>query len=76
MDHQEILDRFMKDLDKAQEIAGPLKPRKVKARVHRQLGREVLVAACPQCGTVAGLDGEGKHLCRTCHVWLQYVREQ
>lgn len=75
-DHEESLDRFLKELDKAREIADPLKPEKIVARVHRQMGRDILVAACPRCTTVAGLDGEGKHLCRTCHLWLHYVREE
>lgn len=71
----EIIDRFNQQLDRAREIADPLKPRKVVAQVRTQAGVEILVAACPRCNAKAGLTGEGKHLCRGCHLWLEYVRE-
>lgn len=73
---EEALDRFLEQFQKAQNIASDVStPTKVKARVYKQMGIDCLVARCPVCGTVAGLDGEGKHLCRHCHTWLQYCRE-
>ena len=70
------LDRFLKELTAAQNVADGFAPMKVRAKVYRQMGRDVLVARCPRCGVIAGLDGEGKHLCRGCHQWLHYVREE
>lgn len=56
--------------------AGVRAPVKVKALVHQQAGQECLIARCPRCSTLAGLSGEGKHLCRGCYHWLEYCREE
>jgi hypothetical protein len=72
---EEANDRFLQHFDRAQEIAAAVNgPTKVKAFARKQTGVDILVAQCP-CGSIAGLTGEGMHLCRHCHRWLQYVRE-
>ena len=76
MTNEEVRDRLKKQLEDSANIAeGVRAPLKVPALVHRQAGQEILVAPCPRCHTVAALSGEGKHLCRVCHTWLEYVRE-
>ena len=47
----------------------------VLATPHVQAGREILVAGCPCCTTIAALDGEGKHQCRRCGQWLNYHKK-
>ncbi|HEX5272705.1 MAG TPA: hypothetical protein VFW33_19545 [Gemmataceae bacterium] len=64
-------------LQRSLEIAeGAKAPIDVRAKVGKQMGQEYLIARCPSCGEVAALSGEGKHLCRRCHAWLRYVREE
>lgn len=75
MTMEEAMEKFHKELHKAQEIASPIAAVKVAATVVVQAGQEILVARCPRCPTVAALTGEGKHLCRHCFTWLEYVRE-
>mgnify|MGYP007083497170 FL=1 len=69
-------DELRRQLDIAANIAeGVRLPIDVVARVRKQCGQEILVARCPKCKTVAGLSGEGKHLCRGCYTWLRFRRE-
>ena len=62
-------------ISRAQEAAVAARAIDVRAKAIQQMGTEVLVARCPRCGTVAGLTGEGRHLCRTCHQWLRYIKD-
>lgn len=74
---EEMRDKFLKTLTDAQNRASDVNsPTKVGAKPFVQMGATCLVAACPKCHTVAGLTGEGLHLCRHCHAWLKYVREE
>jgi hypothetical protein len=74
---EEASDRVKKALEDAVSIAeGIRSARAIPARVVHQAGQEILVAHCPVCNTEAALSGEGKHLCRTCHIWLDYRREE
>lgn len=67
---------FKKRFDEACEVAeGVRAPTEIVARVRKQAGQEILVGMCPHCKTTAALDGEGRHLCRTCDRWLKYIRE-
>jgi hypothetical protein len=71
------MDQFRAEFNKAADVAdGVRAAQKVKAQVVKQAGAEVLAARCPKCRTLAALSGPGKHLCRTCHQWLEYVREE
>jgi hypothetical protein len=69
-------DLFRSEMDKAQNIAEGIRTATpVKAAARKQGNVDILVAGCPHCRTVAALSGEGKHLCRGCHNWLDYKRE-
>jgi len=70
MDPLDLQANFLKALEQAEAVQAV----DVPARVVLQAGREVLVAACPKCGHLAALSGEGKHLCRHCATWLRFVR--
>lgn len=68
--------RLRDDLEQSITIAqGVRAPTKVPAKRFTQCGQPALVARCPHCHTVAGLSGEGRHLCRGCYRWLEYVDE-
>lgn len=73
-EHDDLRWHLERSLEIAERSNTPID---VKAKVTKQMGQEVLVARCPMpnCGEVAALSGEGKHLCRRCHTWLRYVRE-
>ena len=73
----EMSDRFRRKLDRARDQAESIHaPKDVRARVHVQAGRQILVGTCPVCGTVAALSGEGRHLCVKCFTWLRFIREE
>ncbi len=66
---------FAKHMDEALTVAEGIRaPVEIRAKVRKQGGVEILVGRCV-CGEVAGLAGEGKHLCRRCSTWLEYKRE-
>lgn len=72
---EEHAEKWMKELARAQNVADGTSPIKLKARPHSQMGVDCLIATCPRCGTVAGLTAAGRHLCRQCHLWMEYVAE-
>lgn len=74
--HEAEADELKRQLEMSCNIAeGVRLPQDVTAQVRKQCGQEILVARCPKCKTVAGLSGEGKHLCRGCYTWLRFRRE-
>lgn len=72
-DATEFRRKFEECCDIAEGIKRPLE---VRAVPRIQADREILVGRCPvrNCGSVAALSGEGRHLCRKCGTWLRYVR--
>lgn len=72
-EHDDLRWHLERSLEIAERSTTPID---VRAKVTKQMGEEVLVAKCPACGEFAALSGEGKHLCRRCHTWLNYRREE
>lgn len=66
-------EQFLRSLDEAKKKTATILD--VEATVYQQAGQDVLVATCPVCTNVAALSGEGRHQCRSCHIWLRYHRK-
>ena len=66
-------EQFLRSLDDAKKKAATTID--VEATPYVQAGQEILVATCPVCTLIAGLSGEGRHQCRSCHTWLRFHRK-